>query len=255
MPSSLLHSNQIQKMMQRYLSDTGTIVNKSLTSLEKTNPFRTIYRVSLATDAVLSELSTRKLRPSLIAARSIVLRTPFLVAVRQPSVATIDLRRFLELVFWTIYFTDHPIEWKRFQTKSRKGFSRDIDKPISYCACRPLNFYFNYAHEYMTNEPSGISQKAIQKLQAIKEELNATVHPSYIAKSRSRIPPVDSVSDTLLKEFVRTQRCVFSQASILLAAFNRKKFDLFQPIYRAHFDWLVGSTTRKKIRKGPFGLS
>ena len=255
MPSSLLHSNQIQKMMQRYLSDTSTIVNKSLASLGKSNPFRTIYRISLATDAVLSKLSTKKLRPSLRAARSIVLRIPFIVAVRQPLVATIDLRRFLELVFWTIYFTDHPIEWKRFQTNPSKGFSRDLDKPISFCARRPLNFYINYAKEYMTNEPSGLSQKSIQKLRAIKEELNATVHPSYIAKSQSRIPPVDSVSDTSLKEFIRTQRCVFSQASILLAAFNRKKFDLFQPIYRAHFDWLVGPATRKRIRKGPFGLS
>jgi hypothetical protein len=65
---------------------------------------------------VLTGLSTPNLKPSLNAARSIVLRFPMLTAIGQGAISKAELRRFLELIFWTIYFTDHPVEWSEFNS-------------------------------------------------------------------------------------------------------------------------------------------
>ena len=55
--------------------------------------------------------------------------------------------------------------------------------------------------------------------------------------------------------FNRTQKAVFSNSCILIAAFNRKQFDKLPPMHRAYFDWLVGTKLKKNIRAGAFGIT
>jgi hypothetical protein len=241
-------------MLGGYVDDAKNIILGSLNSLKQTKEYQLIFRVSLAADAVLSELSKTNLKPSLSAARSIVLRIPLLVGLKQTSVATIELRRFCELVFWSVYFTDHPIEWASFERSPSSGFVRDINKPINYCAHRELTFYSNYARELMADEPSGISVEAVDSLRQVQEELSAVVHPGRIASAKPRVPPFDDVSPDSLTKFALVQRQVFSRCCILLAAFKSRRFDRLQPMHRAHFDWIVGAATEKRIRQGPFGL-
>lgn len=254
MSSLLLHSNEIQDMAEKYLSDTHLIVDNSLATLKKSGAFRLIYKTSLATDAVLSKLQKKGIKPSLNTLRSIDLSIPFLVAIRRSSVAMVELRRFIELCNWSIYFTDHPVEWMHFASDPKKGFQSNIENPISYCAHRDASFYSNYVLERMKDESSGIGHQAISSLKQVSFELNAMVHPGDIAISKTMIPPVDAISEQDLMKFNKIQKAVFSNVCILIAAFNRKQFDKLPPMHRAYFDWLIGTKFKKDIRAGTFGL-
>jgi len=141
MVGPLPHTNQIQIMLEGYVADAEDIISTSLNDLKQTKEYQLVFRVSLAADAMLSELSKSNLKPRLSAARSIVLRVPLLVGLKQISVAMIELQRFCELVFWSVYFTDHPVEWASFERNPSSGFVRDMNKPISYCAHREITFY------------------------------------------------------------------------------------------------------------------
>lgn len=255
MSGLLLHTEQIQSMMEQYLKDTRLIIDESLAALRRSKAFRLIYKTSLAADAVLLKLSNNRMKPSLNTLRSIDLRIPLLVAIRQTSIARVELRRFIELCNWSIYFTDHSVEWTHFASEPKKGFQNNIENPISYCAHREASFYSNYVLERMKDEPSGIGHQAISSLKQISSELNAAVHPGDIAISTQKIPPVDDISEQMLMNFNKTQKTVFSNSCILIAAFNRKQFGKLPPMHRAYFDWLVGTKLKKNIRAGAFGLA
>ena len=172
----------------------------------------------------------------------------------QISIAMVELRRFIELCYWSIYFTDHAVEWSHFASDPKQGFQNNLDNPISYCAHRGMHFYSNYAKERMKGEPSGIGLKAIISLRDITGELNEKVHPGSIASAGKKLPPIDDISEAALKSFGKIQKKVFLNVAILMAAFNRNQFNKLPPMHRAYFDWLVGATLRKAIRAGSFGL-
>jgi hypothetical protein len=174
-----------------------------------------------------------------------------LAGLGQASLGAAEMRRFVELTLWTVYFTDHPVEWRSF---GQGGFSRDVRKPISYAARRELTHYFDYARELMSAEPSGLGTKAIDMMKQLTQDLNAAVHPGELAQSVRRIPPHEEVSDAALRRFNRLQQPVFANCCLLLAAYRRREFDRFNAAARAHFDRLVGPTLRRAVRRGPFGL-
>ena len=255
MSGLLHHTKEIQSMTEQYLDDTKLITDESLARLRSSITFRQIYKTSLATDAVLSKLSTSKMRPNLKTLRSIDLRIPLLIAMRQTSIAIVELRRFTELCYWSIYFTDHCVEWEHFNSNPKQGYYNNIDNPISYCARRGMNFYSNYVIELMKKEPSGIAHKAVSSLRQISPELHYSVHPGSLAISRTKTPPVDDNSEQELKKFSKIQKTVFSNVCILLAAYSCTQFNKLPPMYRAYFDWLVGTKTKKYIRSSSFGLA
>lgn len=254
MAGPLPHTKDIRQMMEDYLEDSQGIVSQSFAVARRSPGFMAIYKTSLATDAVLSKLATSRMRPGLASLRSIDLRIPFVVAMRQTSVASLELRRFLELCCWTMYFTDHPVEWSHFVSHPKQAYQNSLEWPISYCARRGLSFYSRYVLELMKAEPSGVGLTAIGRLRQLLEELNAVVHPGTLACSKGKNPPIDDVSEKELRAFGKTQKAVFANACILLAAFNRRRFDKMTPMHRAFFDWLVGPKTSKTIRSGEFGL-
>jgi hypothetical protein len=177
-----------------------------------------------------------------------------LVGIGQQSVAMVELRRFIELICWTVYFSDHPVEWRSFEAKSVKGFSQDMRRPISYSAHRELAFYVEYALELMNPESSGLGIQAVDAIKQVSHELNAAVHAGQMAQATIRKPPHEDTSEAALRRFGGAQRRVFSNCCILLAAYCRPQFDRLNAAGRAHFDWLVGAKVRKRIRQGPFGL-
>jgi hypothetical protein len=178
-----------------------------------------------------------------------------LVSVGQITLATVELRRFLEIMVMTIYFTDHPVEWRSLQQTLNFGFSRDTGKPIFHAARRELAYYIDYARELMSSEPSGVSVKAVDSLRQISHSLNPAVHAGELVRFVNRVPPHEKLSEANLWEFKKLQQSVFSNSCILLAAYRRKQFNRLNATARAHFDWLVGTKTRKEIRSGPFGLT
>ena len=249
------NSSQLRDYIADYIADATGIIESSLSHCKNSIAFQEIYHLSLSTDTVLKRLVGPSIRPRLMGARSVVRRIPLLVSVGQKSVGVVELRRFVELTFWAIYFTDHSIEWHSFETDASSGFSRDIRKPISYAARRELAHYVEYARELMGSEPSGVGTIAVDGLKQASHELNTSVHAGELATTAVKIVPHEGVSDHDLRGFAKLQRRVFANCCLLLAAFRSSTFHRFDVASRAHFDWLVGPTIRKQIRQGPFGLT
>ena len=246
-------SAKIREQVVGYIADSESIAEACLRAAGSSAAFHEIYEISLSTYTVLAGLAGGSLRPRLNPARSIAVRVPFLVGVGQSSVAETELRRFVELVLWAVYFTDHPIEWKRFVDKT-SGFSKDLRRPISYAAHRELGFYMEYALELMEAEPSGLGVAAVENVKQGVKKLNAAVHAGRLALTTGKIPPHDDMKEAAMLGFSKIQRLVFANCTLLLAAYRRSAFDQLNAVSRAYFDWLVGHKLRRDVRRGPFGL-
>ena len=245
---------QLREQATVFISDAKSIIADSFAVAEASTAFAEVYHVSLSADTVLSAFTSAKLQPRLAGARSIVLRLPLLAGSGQEAVAMVELRRFLELMCWTVYFSDHPVEWRCFEAATESGFSQDARKPISYAAHRELGYYVEYARELMNSEASGLGIAAIDGIRQVSRELNAAVHAGQVARTTTKRAPHDDISDASLRKFGNVQRRVFANCCILLAAYRRTQFDRLNAAARAHFDWLVGPRVRKQVRQGPFGL-
>jgi hypothetical protein len=254
MAGPLPHSTQIQKLAETFLGEVGAEISKAQCRLTKSVEFRRIYRISLATDALLSRLLRLSQRPPPHAARAIVKGVPLLVCARQLGPARIELRRFMELVVWDVYFAEHPVEWEKFRSNPTHGFTRDEKDPIEYCAHRELEYYLNYAKSRVLDEPSKLAGQAVDELRLLKGKLNEAVHPGAGTGLTGHVVPLDAIEEPVLREFSDLQRSVFRSACILIASVRTRAFDRLPPMHRAHFDWLVGNQLAKTVRSGPFGL-
>jgi hypothetical protein len=244
----------LKSLVGDYTKDAGTTAAANLSRAESSATFRQIYHCSLSADAVLRELSTAELRPAMNGPRSIVLRVPLLVAIGQPAVARTEIRRYLELIFWLIYFSNHPIEWLEFKGSIGAGFSRDARKPISYAAHRELQGYFEYATELMEGDPSKIALTALADLKGLIHTLNAAIHPGELARRNVKFAPFDEIDEKSLENFLSLQRGVFSNTCLLVAAYKQARFEKLTAVTRSHFEWLIGPKVAKKLRSCQFGL-
>lgn len=254
MAGPLPHSKQVQEMAETFLADFRREIQAAEALLKSSAEFRHIFRTSLAADAVLSKTLTPRNGPPAAPARSIVIRVPALVCARQLGACRVELRRLIELVIWHVYFEDHTVEWNRFKGEPKRGFVREMDDPIDFCAHRELTFYLNYAKSRMAEEPSKVAARAVDQLRNDQSLLNADVHPAGLVGSAMKMSPLDAVGEDALKSLNEIQRSVFSSACILLAARHTSRFNNLPAMHRAHFDWLVGAKISKEIRSGPFGL-
>jgi hypothetical protein len=242
-------------MTEDYLVGAESNIDSSFVEIRKSGNFRSIFKISLAFDAVLSRISGHNVHPPLTSLRTIVKRIPLLVSICQLSVAATELRQLSELVLWCVFFTDHPVEWSNFEKNPTRGYIKDLDNPISYLANREPTFYANYARERFASEPSGLAIDAVKKLNYDRTQLSAFVHPGRIAVGRSTLPPFEDISEGFLGNFQKIQRSVMSHGCIILTAQRRKVFDKLPPVHRAWFDWLVGKALSKRVRTQSFGLN
>lgn len=254
MSDVLPHNAQLRADLSSYLVESRTIIAECSNKVETSGAYRNIYKSCLACDSILQKLSTSRETPRLTVARGLIQRVPLLVAVGQLPASHNELRRFMEVVLWCLYFTDHPIEWQSFSQEPRRGFAKDISTPITYCAFRERAFYSNYAEELFKRESSGEAAAAAKELSVNYGELNADVHAAHVAATTSLRPAWDSLSDVQLSSLAKRHRSVCANASIVLAAYFRRRFEKLPPVHRAWFDWLVGSKVAKKIRSDRFGL-
>lgn len=252
MASVLPHSAQIRADIAKYLTDAAALASKSSSRLNSSGNFRAIYKITLATDAVLSKLSP-KLTPRLAVPRSIIQRVPVLIAVSQIPAAKVELRRFIEVAMWAVYFSDHPIEWATFESHPERGIQSDTDSPITYNAHREPAFYRNYAKERFSNEPSGLAKQAVADLGVQFSYLSAMAHGAALAARKRLLPPIEEVDEKNLSDVMTHQRRVCASVCIMLSAFCRQQFDGLPPAHRAWFDWLLG-TKASSLRSKPFGL-
>jgi hypothetical protein len=254
MKSVLPKRAELIKQTQQYLADANSLIDRSLGEYKKSEDFAELYKTCLAANTVLQAMDSPTFRPSLQSLRTISLRIPLLMAAGQSSIVKVELRRYLELALWSIYFTHHPVEWQNFVGKRGTGFVRDPRRPISAAAHKELSSYMDYAREYMEIEPSGIALKALDNLEQDKRLLNAAVHAGEIARSPLQNIPIDNFLPRELKKTSALTKRVFGHSLLILAAFDRERFDSLPAGAKAYFDWIVGPTFQKKIRSGPFGM-
>lgn len=254
MTSVLPHSAVMRANVSRYVREVADHVNGQVADLEKSGAYRSIYKTTLAADCFLEKLPKSSCpQPNVL--RGIIQRVPVLIAMGQYVPASIELRRFLECVFWCVYFTDHQIEWVEFKTNPERAIERDVAQPIKYNAHREPAFYRNYARERMSEEPSGLAKRSVEYASGHYSNLSAAAHGSSSIQHARLAPPLYAVDESEIGKFARTFRSVASGGAIILAAFFRKQFDSLPPAHREWFDWLIGSDRKKKIRSGPFGLN
>lgn len=254
MSSVLPHNAQIRQDVSSYLSEARNIVTECTSKVETSGDYRNLYKSCLACDSVLQKLSTSRETPRLAVARGLIQRVPLLAAIGQLPACHNELRRFVEVVLWCIYFTDHPVEWQAFSGDPSRGFAKDLSTPITFCAFRERAFYSNYAEELFQCESSGIAAAASKQLSVIYNELNADVHAAHAATTTGFKPAWDSLTNAELASLAKKHRIVCSNSCIVLSAHFRQRFDKLPPVHRAWFDWLVGSNLAKKVRSTSFGL-
>lgn len=248
------HSAAIQSDLETFLSESSSSIAHFELELRTSAAFKSIFKATLAVDCVLAKMSSSKMNPRLTVARAAIRRIPTLLSVGQVVPVYGELRRFLELVGWTIYFSSHEVEWQTFEREPTASRTNDLSKPIAYCAFRDRLFFSNYAIELLEQEPSGIAQERAQELSRHFLALNPYVHATSLATAVSLRPSVDSIEEDSLRSLSTLHKKIASDSLIVLAAVFADRFSKLPPMHRGWFDWLIGSGKSKRIRSGPFGL-
>lgn len=253
MMSALPHSAVIRDNVSKYLGDVATHIAAQIGDLEGSGPFRAVYKTTLAIDCFLAKLPQSS-RPRSRVLRGTIQRIPVLIAMGQDVPASVDLRRFLECVFWCVYFTDHHVEWGMFMSDPERNIEREISQPIRYNAHREPSFYRNYTKERFADEPSELAKLEVDRSTVHYSTLSAAAHGSSSIGKARLVPPLKAIPESDMDRFAKTYRGVTSAGAIILAAFFRRQFDALPPAHREWFDWLIGAERSKKIRSGEFGL-
>lgn len=251
----LPHSSQVNAALAGLVTAAIRENKRSVAKWTPDSRLKQLYRSCSAMDAVLNGLDDGKMRPSLQACRSIVIQLPVLLLFSFPDIVLFELRRFLEITFWNVYFHEHPVEWRKFRSNPVSGYSRDLELPIAFCAHRELGFFVNYARERLGSEPSGLGVKAVDELQIAIRALNARVHAAALAGSDRREIKFRVCSAAEAKIAGEQAHHVFCAAAIVLCAVHRVRFNRLGPAERSYFDQLVGTKDAKRIRSGSFGLA
>lgn len=246
------HSATLATQFDEYLKDSLKMLDDAGHQARTSPHGRGIYKISLATYCVLTAFSKRDL-VLLKAAADIVRRFPLLAASRQRSLARVDLRRFIELVTWYAYFSEHPIEWMEFQSNPKTGFVRTLETPISYCAHRERLFYTNYVKERFGFDSSRLVVNANENLNKAYAELSFDVHAaSHALKSTSFGSVLEIKSDDHDRDLQKIAKSVMASGCLVVAAVRPSKIHGLGPVERGWFDWLIGKEEAKKIRAGKF---
>ena len=139
MSSLLPHSEKIRSESQSYLGEVSRCFADTK-RLGDSSDFRSTYKATLAADAVLSRLASSRCKPRLSAHRTVVRRSLAAFSLGQPGLSRLALRQAIELTFWTIYFSEHSVEWVSFE--GNPSLSRgEPTSPIRHAAHREPAFY------------------------------------------------------------------------------------------------------------------
>ena len=252
--SALPHSSAIRADIKQYLSDASGLASNAVNSAVNSDVFRNIYKVTLATDAVLLELS-EDLIPHRDSLRSGFRRIPVLIALSQPDAASYQLRQMIEITHLIIYFSQHPVEWQSYLNANGSKITLDQSLPIQFSASRPPVFFRSYALERFGKEPSGTAKNALNTLAVSYTELSRVVHGSKGVIAGKLEPEFTQLTQKEINCFKAIYSDVAASCCLALMAFNVSAYNQLPPATNAWFGWLVGKDVNNKIKSGPFGLS
>ena len=175
------------------------------------------------------------------------------MALHQPVLACIELRRVIEATFDCIYFADHPVEWRSLEDVGRVQIESDSKQPIAYNACREPSFYANYAKELFATEISGLAKPASEFLSVKYSELSKDVH-AKIHSSPSMSSMLDEMSAKKFASLSKLISGVYSRILIVLAAKNVDKYNALPPVERELSAWLIGEENQNIISEKGIGF-
>ena len=99
------------------------------------------------------------------------------------------------------------------------------------------------------------SLSAVNALSKHYAELSAQVHAASGTLPRLTLAePFDKVDQEQLSRFRKSQKAVFANGALLIAATKPKRLGKLGANERSWFDWLIGNRDSRRLRGGPFGL-
>lgn len=239
--------------MGAYLADANSLLADSVKAVGAESAFTSIYKTTLAAHAILEKLHDDEM-PSHVHASCVLQRIPIHVLTSQVQAAEVELRRAIELIFLTTYFSDHPVEWDTLVRNPQRSPQHERENPIAGNAYREPVYYRSYAQERFSMEPSGLASKAVDRLGVEYGNLSSAAHAPTATSDVSIRPAIGNMSSPTLAQFANRFKSVSSDLCVVAAAFSPARLDALEPMFRAWFDWLLGTEQAKKLRGGKFGL-
>lgn len=252
MSSVLPHSGTIRAHVRDYCSEVSEYVVEALGRSEAESAMVLAYKTALALDCSLGSIA-RSARPSIKFLRVLNRQILVHIAIGLEEAALTEMRRLMEGVVLSLYYSDHPVEYERMARDPSTAIVKGIDRPISFCAHREPTFYFNYVKDRMSDESSGQGKAAVDVLATQYRECSVVVHAKAASLDRRPLRLVHM--DARVRESVaKRHRIISSAVCILVSARWTAAFGKLGPVQRAWFDWLVGTQRAKAIRGAQFGL-
>lgn len=240
MSGVLPHSAVLHEHLCKYLDELSETIAKNGASLRKSSDFRAVFKNSTAAAAVLDRFAARGV-PLLESAAGSAARFPLHVACGQMSMAYVDLRRFVDLIVWSVYFMDHPVEFRTFATDPGRGFARPEDGPIAFCARRETRWYLDYCRDLFRSGAHAELPRAAERLSSAHARCSSFVHPVRDSLPGGSLGNAMGFPDNQeIAEFAKTQRAVLSASVLFFAALRPKAVSKLDAIERGWYDFLVG---------------
>lgn len=250
MATALPHSSVITLQLNEFLDDMCEEMEVAAHDLRSCSEFRGIYKNSHAAHAVLRRLGHGQIG-LLRAAQGVCVRLPLLIACRQVTLSYVELRRLIELIVWFPYFREHAVEWREFSSNPGRGFVRDMEEPIAYCAHREFRWYLAYIRERFSELESKLVQESADALNVEYANSSAFVHGGM--SGAHGVQTLEMLDTDTMARFRTAQRRVLSGACILIVAARPDALAKLNAVERAWFDWLIGATHARSVRGCGFG--
>lgn len=215
--------------------------------------FKSIYNKGMATFRILNAWAPDN-EELLGSAAGAAKRAIALVCIRQYSLVSVELRRFIECILWYVYFADHPVEWEMFKGNPGRSWKKKIEKPIETAANAPTNYYLRYSEERMVGEPTGLATAAVGVFRNEYDILSIYIHGATPAIDGSLALTYDREDPKQHEELKKRCYKIFKSGCIIIAALKITLLENLNTTDRNYFDKLVSPSTARKIREQPFGL-
>ena len=254
MAGPLPHSKAINQQIQGFMGDVIKSVAVASSCLGQDHNFKSIYKSCYFADAFLSQINDAKVLPCINQMRAALRRSTNLICLGQTGSTYLELRRFIEMTFWCLYFVDHQIEWDFLKLNMGKGYVHEDDEPISYSAHRELSYYIRYAKELFEKEVSGLGSVCLNVLSTDVSQLNFQIHPTSLIDSDFENSCYHKMTSSEFASFSALIKRVLSNASIVIALKFLKSFQNLPAMNRAMFDALVGKEREIILRSPDIGI-
>jgi len=250
MATLITHSRVTHAHMQEFLSDLVISITATAEQFASSTHYKHIYKTSLASFAALKILGRRQL-PLVKNAAESARRIAVLIACRQTTQASVEMRRFIELIVWFPYFSEHSVEWSEFTENPWTGFLKYDDNPIAFNAHREFSFYVSYIRERSKCGASSALALALADLSIAYADTSRSVHAAPLpSHGKQPLGAVDDFDDARLKEFAEMHRTTAAAGLSVVAWSRADALQQLPAVERGLFDWLLGKKSANAARAG-----